>query len=242
MVNYIISDEYNDAVKTKTIIENYMMNFDIEVGYHLFSSNDNRFKEEVRSIKGFNIYILNNDSVKGRGIEFAEFIRSELDDWTSIIILVKKHSELGFEYVDRRLFLFDLISKNCFYEKILREDLQNIRKIYNNRSNCLTIESNRVIKKLDFKNIEMITKEKDSKKCKIKSSVGTYYTSESLKDVSNRLDDRFIKINRSCIVNSDKVVEYDPMKNKITMKNGIISYDISRDNKKIVSSRFINYK
>ena len=31
MINYIISDEYNDAVKTKTIIENYMMNFDIEV-------------------------------------------------------------------------------------------------------------------------------------------------------------------------------------------------------------------
>ena len=60
MINYIISDEYNDAVKTKTIIENYMMNFDIEVKYHLFSINDN-FKEKIKSIKGFKVFILKDD-------------------------------------------------------------------------------------------------------------------------------------------------------------------------------------
>ena len=83
----------------------------------------------------------------------------------------------------------------------------------------------------------MIVKEKDSKKCVINSSLGDYYTSESLKDVCKRLDSRFIKINRGCIINSDKVIEYNTIENKLTLKNGITSYDISRDNKKALSSK-----
>ena len=240
MINFIISDEYNDAVKTKTIIENYMMNFDIEVRYHLFSIEDN-LKEKINRIKGFKVYII--DNYKEFGIEYAEYIRSELDDWNSIIILVTKHSEIKNEYyIGRKLFLFDCIIKDYFFEKILREDLVHLKKYYDNREKCLSFESERTIKKLDFKNIEMITKEKDSKKCIIKSSLGSYYASESLKEVCKRLDNRFIKINRSCIVNGDKVVEYDQSSNKITLKNGSISYDISRDNKKNILLLFNNKK
>ena len=240
MINYIISDEYNDAVKTKTIIENYMMNFDIEVKYHLFNIKDN-FMENVKTIKGFKVYIL-NDGIKRLGIEFAEYIRSELDDWNSIIILVTKHSEIKNEYIGKKLFLFDCIIKDCFYEKVLKEDLVHIKKYYDNRDNCLTFEQNRIIKKLDFRNIDMITKEKDNKKCIIKSSLGSFYASESLKDVCKRLDDRFIKINRSCIINCDKVVEYDLNENKITLKNGFTSFDISRDNKKNICLIISNKK
>lgn len=240
MINYIISDEYNDAVKTKTIIENYMMNFDIEVRYHLFSIEDN-FKEKIKNIKGFKVYII-NDNIKRIGIEYAENIRSEFDDWNSIIILVTKHSETKNEYIGKKLFLFDCIIKDCFYEKVLKEDLIHIKKYYDNREKCLTFEQKRIIKKLDFRNIDMIVKEKDSKKCVIKSSLGNFYTSENLKDVSKRLDDRFIKINRSCIINSDKVIEYDINKNKITLKNGITSFDISRDNKKYFSTKMIDRK
>lgn len=240
MINYIISDEYNDAVKTKTIIENYMMNFDIEVRYHLFNISDS-FEEKIKEINGFKVYILNDD-IKRIGIEYAEYIRSELDDWNSIIILVTNHNEIRNEFVGKKLFLFDLIVKDCFYKKSLTIDLMHIKKYYDNRDNCLTFEQNRIIKKLDFKNIDMIEKEKDSKKCVIKSSLGEFYTSENLKDVCKRLDDRFIKINRSCIINGDKVIEYDLNKNKITLKNGITSFDISRDNKKNISTKIINNK
>ena len=53
---------------------------------------------------------------------------------------------------------------------------------------------------------------------------------------------RFIKINRSCIVNGDKVVEYDQNENKITLKNGFTSFDISRDNRKNILLLFDNKK
>ena len=240
MINFIISDEYNDAVKTKTIIENYMMNFDIEVRYHLFNIKDN-FKEKIKSIKGFKVYIL-DDEYKKLGTEKAIYIRSELDDWNSIIILVTNHSEIRNEYVGKKLFLFDCIIKDYYYSKVLKEDLIHIKKYYDNREKCLTFEQNRIIRKLDFRNIDMITKEKDSKKCIIKSSIGSYYASESLKEVYKRLDSRFIKINRSCIVNGDKVVEYDQNENKITLKNGFTSFDISRDNRKNILLLFDNKK
>ena len=241
MINYIISDEYNDAVKTRKNIENYMMNFDIEVKYHFFGINDD-FKDKIDSIKGFKVYILNNDSPKYFGINYAEHIRFELDDWNSIIILVSKHSESRNGGMGKKLFLFDNIIKNCFYDKVLKEDIKNVKKHYDNREHCLTIESNRIVTKLDFKNIEMITKEKNSKRCLINSSVGNYFTSESLKDVSQRLDNRFVRINRSCIINGDKVLEYDLNKNKITMKNGYTTFDISRENKKDFFYKMVNRK
>ena len=241
MINYIISDEYNDAVKTKEIIEYYMMSFDIEVKYHLFNIEDN-LKENINNIKGFKVYILNNDAPKYYGINYADYIRSELDDWNSVIILVSKHSESRNDGTGKRLFLFDNIIKNCFFDKVLKEDVKNIKKHYDNREHCLTFESNRIVTKLDFKNIEMITKEKNSKRCVINSSVGNYYTSESLKEVSKRLDGRFVRINRSCIINGDKVMEYDMNSNKITMKNGYTTFDVSRENKKDFFSKMVDRK
>lgn len=241
MINYIISDEYNDAVKIKTIIENYMMNFDIEVRYHLFNIEDDLISK-IKNIKGFKVYILNNDPIKCLGLEYSEYIRSELDDWNSLIVLVSKHSETKNQSIGKRIFLFDYLIKNCFFEKMLKEDLKNIKKHYDNREMCLTFESNRIAKKLDFKNIDMITKEKSTNRCIINSSLGNYYTSESLKDVYKRLDNRFVRINRSCIINGDKVVEYNLSENKITLKNGLTTFDVSRENKKYFFSRMIDKK
>lgn len=242
MINIIIRDVYNDAVNIKNIIENYMMNYDEEVNYCVISLEDNNYKNIINNIKGFKVYLLNNDCIYESGKETALYIRYELEDWNSVIILLSKHNEIKNEVVGNRLFLFDLICKNFYFEKNLRQDLDNIRKYYYNRHNCLTFESNRIIKKIDFRSIYMITKEKNSKKCIIKTSIGNYYTSESLNSVSKRLDDRFIKINRSCIINEDKILEYNLNENKITLQSGIISFDVSRDNKKILSTRFINHK
>jgi len=242
MINVIIKDVYCDAVNIKSIIERYMMNYDEDVNYYLFDSDDINFFDAIRNIKGFNIYILSEDIFIDNGLECSKFIRYELEDWNSVIILVTKHNEIRNEIINNRLFIFDLICKNFYFEKILRQDLDNVRKYYYNRHNFLTFESNKVIKKIDFRNIDMIIKEKDSKKCIIKTSLGIFYTSESLNSVSQRLDKRFIKINRGCIVNEDKIVEYNITENKLTLKNGITSYDISRENKRKISSKFISHK
>ena len=239
MINFIIGSNHNLAVNIKSLIESYMMNFDIEVKYHLFYNYNEIFDQKPPKIIGFKVFIMIDDELNN-GIKATKFIRNILDDWNSIIILVSNNENLNIS--DKRLYIFDCITNNSNLKIILREDLSHIIKNYDNREKCLTFESNRVIKKIDFKSIDMIIKEKDSKKCIIKATHGNYYIPETLSKVGERLDNRFVKISRSCIINGEKITEYDKSKNKLTLRNGIVSFDISRDYKKKVSNYVINYK
>lgn len=238
MINIIIGDNNKSAQEIKHIIDNYMMNYDIEVKYHLFE-NYNDFKENVKDICGYKLFILKND-YEEVGLKEASYIRNKLDNWNSIIILTTQHNESKYEVSEKRLFIFDYISKNHFFKKTLKEDLDHLKSYYINRPACLTIETNRVIKIIDFYSIESITKEKDSKKCIIKTSDMDYYVNETLLNISKRLDRRFVKINRSCIINIDRITEYDVRKNKITLKSGVVSFDISREYKKNLINKIIN--
>ena len=238
MINFIINDSSEWSNTIKNIIDKHMMNYDIEVKYHLLK----KIKGKIETIKGFKVYIINCDPKNGEGFKNSEYIRNDLDDWNSIIILLTNHNEMKYEVIGKRLFLFDFICKKNHFEEILREDIERITKNYNNREKCLIFQSNRILRKIDYKNIDMIIKEKESKKCLLKASHGSYYIPESLNKIETRLDDRFVKINRSCIINSDEIIEYDLNENKITLKNGDVSFDISRDCKKNLNSYFNRYK
>lgn len=241
MINFIIcSSNYDRQRSTKEIIDSYMMNYDIEVKYHLFNNYKKDIQEEIKKINGYKVYLLEVDK-NNTIIELLKYIREELDDWNSIIILTTDNNIVD-NIFGNRLFLFDLIYYNKSFNKILIEDLNRIIKNYDHREKCLTFESNRIVKKVDFKNIIMIMKEKDSKRCLLKSSHGNYYVPESLCGISKRLDKRFVKTNRSCIVNGDHIIEYNPNENKLTMKNGMISFDISREQKKEIFNYVTNYK
>ena len=242
MINFIISSNYNNEKSIKEEISSYMMNYDIEVKYHLLNNNLKDDKEIIKSINGFKVYLLTVESLNDNNLQLTNYIRNIEEDWNSIIIFILKDKTIKNDLLSKRIYLLDIIYQDALFNKILKEDLNKVIKNYDNREKCLTIETNRIIKKIDFKNIEMITKEKDSKKCIIKSNYGNFYTPESLKSVITRLDDRFIKTSRSCIINKDKVTEYNPNENKITLNNGIVSFDISRENKKLLSKSIIKSK
>lgn len=242
MINFIIcSSNYNRQNKTKEVIDSYMMNYDIEVKYHLYNNYSEDTKKSIKSVNGYKSYILEIDEDNIVNM-FVKYLREDLDDWNSLIILTTDKEIKIEKYYTYRLFLFDLINYNISFEKILVEDINRIMKNYDHREKCLTFESNRVVKRIDFKNIIMIMKEKDSKKCLLKSSHGNYYVPESLCGISKRLDKRFVKTNRSCIVNGDHIIEYKPNENKLVFKNGFVFLDISREQKKEVSNYVTNYK
>ena len=236
MINYIICDDnVSFANKLQTIVESYMMNFDTDVKYYLYKDYGNKFKDEIREIEGFKVFILDIETKDGSGLDASRYIREELDDWSSVIMLITAHNELKYEALSNRLFLLDFINKFDDYENKLKEDLERVIKNYNHREKCLTFEYNRVIKKVEFKHIVIIEKEKDSKRCVIKTTYGEYLICETLNNVFKLLDDRFIKISRSSIINVDEVREYDNTENSITFKNGTTTYDISRNFRRKVS-------
>ncbi|MBO5376141.1 MAG: LytTR family transcriptional regulator DNA-binding domain-containing protein [Bacilli bacterium] len=235
MINYIICDDNEEfAIKLRKIIENYMMNYDIDDNYHMFMDYGKEFKQKISKIEGYKVYVLDIETKNGSGLDASRYIREELDDWNSVIIMITAHNELKYEAFGNRLFLLDFINKFDDYEAKLKEDLERVMKNYDHREKCLTFEYNRVVKKVDFKHIVIIEKEKDSKKCIVKTTYGEYSVCKSLNSILKSLDDRFIKISRSCIINLEQVREYDSVENKITFKNGTVSYDISRDCKKKV--------
>ncbi len=167
MINFIIKDDYNCENRIIKIIDSYMMNYDLEVKYHLIK-NIEELKERANMIRGYKVFILNPDTEREIDLSYAKYIREDQNDWNSIILLVTKHNEMKYEVANNGLFLFDIICKNNYFEKRLKEDLEHIKRNYDNREKCLVFETNRIIKRIDFKCIDVIEKEKNSKRCMLK--------------------------------------------------------------------------
>ncbi len=241
MINFIVCEDSEQfAEKTKTVVDNFMMNYDIDYSYKRFKQYDQKFKSEVVKDNGFKVYILDIETSSGSGIEATRYIREEIDDWNSIIIIMTVHNEYKYEALGNRLFLFDFISKfdNCAAR--LKEDLVRIMKNYGSRDKCLCYKYNGIIKRIDFKQIVTIEKEKDSKKCIVKTAYNDELISGTIKLIHKKLDNRFIKISRSIIANIDFIKSYDTKDNKLVYKNGVVSYDTSRENRKEVAKRVGN--
>ena len=85
--------------------------------------------------------------------------------------------------------------------------------------------------------MRIVQKEQDNKRCIIKTIEKDYYIQGNLHQIESQLDKRFIKCNRSYIINLEQVESYDIKKNILKFKNGIELYAVSRNKKKEI----INY-
>lgn len=235
MINFIICDDKLEFLKReKKIVDNFMMNYDIEYKCHSFSEYNSKFMDIAKKDAGFKVYLLDIKTKNGSGLDMARKIREEYDDWVSVIIIITAYPEYKYDALGNRLYLFDFINKldNC--EPKLLQDLERALKNYDNRQKCLSFEFNHVVKKLEFRHIIMIEKEKDSKRCLIRTTYGDCVIGKTLNSTFKMLDNRFIKTSRSVIINVDQVSEFNVSENKILFKNGMETYDISRDHKRAV--------
>ena len=241
MIKFIICDDKREFINKEAVIVNrFMMNCDIEYEIITFSEYNNKFVKLIEEDVGFKIYLLDIKTKNGSGLDMARKIREECDDWVSVIIIITAYPEYKYEALGNRLYLLDFINKldNC--ELKLTDDLKRALKNYDNREKCLNFEFNHVVKKLEFRHIIMIEKEKDSKRCLITTTYGNCPIGKTLNNTYKMLDERFIKTSRSVIINTDQVREFNISENKIVFKNGMVTYDISRDYKKTVIGKLAN--
>lgn len=231
MIDFIIKeDDLYYINKSKEIVDRVMMNYDINYN---FIAHD-KYRKELLTKDNFKIYIINysNDT-----IEMIKYIREELDDWKSLIIVIYKDREEKMKLIKEDLFIVDYINKNKHYEEKLLRNIQICLKNYDQRPNSLKYKYKNISHNIELSKILYIEKEKDNKRCIIYTKTSKYYIPGSLNKVLNLLDKRFIKCSRSFIVNKEEVSSYDIKKNIITFKNKIKLDAVSRDNKKII----INY-
>lgn len=241
MLNFIIYDDENKFLqRNKKIIDKTMMNYDHEYKCHLFDNYNEEFENKISSNIGLKIYLLDIEGSNKSGLDIVRIIREKYNDWSSIIILITNHNELKYDALSNRLYLMDFINKLDKWDELLEEDINRIINTYNNSKDCLVYEFNHSVKRVEFKNITYIEKEKDSKKCIIHTLYGIQPISGTICEIMAKLDHRFIKISRSTIINKEQVSEYDKANNQILFLNGTVTNDISRLYKKEVIRSVLN--
>jgi Response regulator of the LytR/AlgR family len=242
MINFIICDDNVEfSKKVRHIIDDYMMKSDVEYKCTVFHNYDNNLKAMIKKEIGFKVYILDIQMPDGSGLDITRMIREEYEDWASIILIITAYNEYKYDALGNRLFIMDFINKMDSCETKLKQDLARIISHYDHREKCLTYEFNRTVKKIEYKHILYIEKEKSNKNCKIVTSYGESKIGKSLKNLKEDLDNRFIKINKGILVNIDQIKEVDLNNNSVVFRNGFELQDIAKCKRSEVIKLVANY-
>lgn len=227
----IIEEELAYINKYKEVIDKVMINYDINYSLNVHD----KFRKHLLDKHNFKIYIINYSI---NTIEMIKYIREELDDWKSLIIVIYSTKEEKEKTIKENLFIVDYINKSKHYEERLLRNIQICLKNYDHRPNSLKYTYKNVHYNIDFHRIIYIEKELDNKRCIIKTLDRDYYIPGNLNKVHDLLDHRFIKSSRSFVVNREQMLSYDIKKNIIVFKNGIMLEAVSRNNKKEIINYF----
>ncbi len=218
MIEFIIYEENKEYLEmTKSVIDKVMMNYDYD--YNVVNYNSlQEFDSTIPRSSKFKVYILE--------------IREKQEDWQSMIILTSKTEDYKLNILEQRLMILDYLLKNSSYEKQLEKDLELSLKNYDTRPNTLKYNYKNVWYNIPLSKIIYIEKEPDSKRCIINTETATYYAAGNLCKLSEKLDKRFLKCNRSYIINLEQVEEYNTKENIITFGNKSTLNIISRTKRK----------
>ena len=149
----------------------------------------------------------------------------------SFIVIIDKNGVLSYEKIKKEnSFMIDLLKEDEFSR--LKYD---VRYIYNStltRKKILTVIFDSQIYNLAYEDILYIEKERNSKKSIIHTKTDIVYTTKTLTDLEDLLDERFFRTHQSAIINLDNVKMIDPSKNYLLFNNDEKCFYLSRDKKK----------
>lgn len=177
------------------------------------------FTKELKKLiqtPDFKIYVLDIELQNSSGIDIANYIR-DFDD-TSEIIMCSFHYELEYKVLKSKLKILDFVSK---YDNAYVNLTNLILEVFNKHSRkVLKITDKGVILFIVMKDILYISKEKNTRKCVIKTFNNEYLVNKNLEEIKQELNSDFIQVSRNCIVNQNNVEEYNFKDSKIKFKNG----------------------
>lgn len=164
----------------------------------------------------FKIYVLDIELLNSSGIDIANYIR-DYDDMSEII-MCSFHYELEYKVLKSKLKILDFVSK---YDNAYVNLTNLILEVFNKHSRkVLKITDKGAILFIVMKDILYISKEKNTRKCVIKTFNNEYLVNKNLEEIKQELNSDFIQVSRNCIVNQNNVEEYNFKDSKIKFKNG----------------------
>lgn len=177
------------------------------------------FTKELKKLiqtPDFKIYVLDIELLNSSGIDIANYIR-DYDDMSEII-MCSFHYELEYKVLKSKLKILDFVSK---YDNAYVNLTNLILEVFNKHSRkVLKITDKGAILFIVIKDILYISKEKNTRKCVIKTFNNEYLVNKNLEEIKQELNSDFIQASRNCIVNQNNVEEYNFKDSKIKFKNG----------------------
>ncbi len=203
----VVEDEKNIQEQIKQVLRKISFANDIDINIKYFEKYNKDLELEINNDTYRKVYIMDIELKNSiSGIEIAEIIRK--NDWDSEIIFVTCHDKM-FESVHRQILdVFDFIEKFHDMDNRLEKDLQ---AIYSQKfdKKMLKINGRNADLEIYFKNILYITRDKEDRKLIIYTKNIEFKIIGTLNEIQEMLDSRFIKTHRSCLANSDHVMEYN---------------------------------
>lgn len=229
MIEFIIIDEDKKFLKlNRELIEKVLMNRDYTYKIYEYSDLNNI---EITKDK-YKIYIIDYNK---KTLKMMNHIRNELNDWTSMILITS--STKPDNLFNKRIMPIDIIIKDKNYDYNLNNCLLIALTNYDNRPNTIKYNYKNMYYNINLNEIIYIEKEKDNKRCMIKTKEDNYQILGNLNTIEKLLDKRFIKSSRSYLINMEQVKLYNTKDNIIKFKDGTEIYEVSRNKKKDI----INY-
>lgn len=232
MINFIVCDDQLEIIEiVKNTITKTMFPTTLEYKIHTYNQYDKEFNKIINRDLPNKIYILDIEVGTKSGLEIAKEIRKK--DWNSIILILTAHYELENLAFKSKILLFDFISKFDLYDKKICDSILScINKVL--QENKLIIKINRIIYRIDYKDILYLLYDSYKRKTIIHTLNGNYETNESLNKIKKKLKGNFTYTHRACIVNVNNTKTLDTANRVIVFKNGLKIDYLSRNHIKDV--------
>lgn len=233
MVNVIICDDNEkDRNNVIQIVNNFMTKNNIEFKTHVYKDYNKSFDEIINSNIPFKIYLLDIETPSASGIDIARRIRSK--DVDSVITFLTVHEELGNTILKNDLMFLSFINKFDNLKLRLTKSLKKALDLLNHRS-IIKFTDRNTIYTIDMNDILYLTKESFERKTIIKTDYAEFKVNNTLAEIVEMLDDRFIQTHRSCYINNDRKSCIDKTKRIIYFDNGESTDLLSDKYRKVIA-------
>jgi len=243
MINFIIYEDEERMRKIyKEVINKFFYNNNKSYKIIELASYEEYQKNKISEIEGKKIFLLDIDVPGKTGLELAREIR-ESKDWHSQLIVITANEDLKEKSLASKMLMLDFISKCDDIKNKLKETIILAFNILNS-SKSIQIKQKGEIYQINCESILYIEKNLNDNYITIVTKNDKIIFKCSINHAADYLnnDPRFMKTHRSCIVNLLNIEKYDYVSNIIKFNNKTSIDYISREKKKELKERLLNYQ
>lgn len=234
MVNFMVVD--NDKQRRKNvcnIIMKCMMINQEDFKIKEYSDSSNSFITYINENEISSIYIISSDLPSKTGVEIARYIRNDLNDWNSPIIIIASDDTLYYEILNQKLLILDYIPKYSLNEKVLFDNIEISLKILNAEQNYkYTYKS--IEYSISFDKINYV--QRDGRRTKIVTKNNTYYQNITINEIKKVLPKYFVNSAKGTLLNIKNISQIDWKNMIVHFKDKTNSYVVTISHKKEIDS------